>query len=289
MLSISNKLLIGAHTSIRGGVSQAVDLANSLGFTAMQIFTKNNNRWAASPLMESEIEAFKTKLKSSTIKFVQAHDSYLINLCATDEQLQLKSLTAFIDEIDRCQQLDIPYLNFHPGSHCGLGEEVGIKEIANAINIAHEKTPDAKVSSMLELTAGQGSAVGYKFEHIRDIIDLIEDKDRISVCIDTCHIFAAGYDLRSKEAFDKTIKHFDEVIGLDRLKCFHINDSKKGLGSKVDRHEHIGKGMIGLEGFENLMNDKRLKHIPKILETPKEKDMHEDIENINILLSLIKK
>ncbi len=279
--------LLGAHTSIRGGVSEAVDLAENLKFNAMQIFTKNNNRWYSKPLSEAEIKSYKEKLGKSGIKMVIAHDSYLINLCATDEAMLLKSIESFIDELTRCELLGIPYLNFHPGSHCGAGEEAGIKAIARSINLAHEHTPGFKVSSMLELTAGQGSAIGYKFEHIRDIIELVEEKDRMSVCIDTAHIFAAGYDIRDKESYDKTMEEFDRIIGIDRLKCFHFNDSKKALGSHVDRHDHIGQGLIGLQAFRNILNDKRLTAIPKILETPKGKEQLEDLENLKVLKSLI--
>jgi len=178
-------------------------------------------------------------------------------------------------------------LNFHPGAHGGAGEEDGIKLIAESLNIVHDKTKNFNVSSMLEVTAGQGSAVGYKFEHIRKIIDLVEQKQRMSVCIDTAHIFAAGYDIRTPETYEKTMKEFDNIIGLEKLKCFHMNDSKKELGSRVDRHDHIGKGFIGLEGFKNIMNDKKLERVPKILETPKGKEQLEDLENIKTLLNLI--
>jgi deoxyribonuclease-4 len=281
------KHLIGAHTSTSGGIGKAVDLAASLGFTAMQIFSKNNTRWSQRPFKQSEIDEFKSKLHSSPIKFVCVHDSYLINLCATNKLFKEKSDNAFVDEIERCFQLGIEYLNFHPGAHCGAGEKEGIKVIAEALNIAHFKTTGMKVSSMLEVTAGQGSALGYRFEHIREIIDLVEDKSRTSVCIDTAHIFAAGYDIRTPEAYKKTIKEFDDIIGLNKLKCFHMNDSKKLLGSRVDRHDHIGSGQIGLSGFKNIMNDKKLAHVPKILETPKGKEHLEDVENIRILNSLI--
>ena len=281
--------LLGAHTSIAGGVSKSVDLAEKLGFTAMQIFTKNNNRWFQNPLEEKEIELFKTKLKKSNINFVVSHDAYLINLCAIKEEILKKSRAAFFDELERCELLGIPYLNFHPGAHLGAGEEDGIKLIAESINITHQKTKGFKVSSMLEVTAGQGSSIGYRFEHLRDIIDLVEEKERMSVCIDTAHIFAAGYDIKDQKNYKKVIKDFDEIIGLERLKCFHMNDSKKELGSKVDRHVHIGKGFIGLEGFANIMNDKRLEKIPKILETPKGKEQLEDLENLEVLKSLIKK
>ena len=281
--------LLGAHTSIQGGVAESIPLAEKLKFTAMQIFTKNNNRWLAKPLGKEEIILFKSRIKNSTIKFVVAHDCYLINLCAKDKEILKKSRTAFFDELKRCELLEIPYLNFHPGSHGGLGEDGGIKLIAESLNIVHQKTKGYKVSSMLETTAGQGTAIGYRFEHLRKIIDLVEDKARMTVCIDTAHIFAAGYDIKNKKNYGKVIKEFDEIVGLDKLKCFHMNDSKKELGSRVDRHEHIGKGFIGKEGFAYIMNDKRLEHVPKILETPKGKECLEDLKNIKILKSLIKK
>ena len=193
-----------------------------------------------------------------------------------------------LDELERCELLEIPHLNFHPGSHLGAGEDDGIKLIAESINIVHNKTKGYKVSSMLETTAGQGTAIGYRFEQLQQIIDLVEQKERMTVCIDTAHIFAAGYDIKDSKNFKEAIKEFDEIIGLDRLKCFHLNDSKKPLGSRVDRHEHIGKGFIGEEGFSNIMNDERLREIPKILETPKGKEQLEDLENLKMLRGLIK-
>jgi deoxyribonuclease-4 len=280
--------LLGAHTSTSGGVSISVDLAGKLGFTAIQIFTKNNNRWFQKPFEEKEIEAFKTKLKNSKIRFVVAHDSYLINLCATDKEILKKSHIAFLDELERCELLGIPHLNFHPGSHLGAGEDDGIKLIAESINIAHNKTRGFMVSSMLETTAGQGTAIGYRFEQLQKIIELVEQKGRMTVCIDTAHVFAAGYDIKDPINFKKIIKEFDAIIGLERLKCFHMNDSKKELGSRVDRHEHIGKGFIGIEGFSNIINDERLREIPKILETPKGKEQLEDLENLKVLRGLIK-
>jgi deoxyribonuclease-4 len=280
--------LLGAHTSMAGGVSKAVERAEQLGFTAFQMFTKNNNRWQAKPLEEKEITRFKKLLSESNIGFVVSHDSYLINLCAKDENNLVKSRNAFVDELLRCEQLGIKYLNFHPGAHGGQGEEYGLKMIAESINWAHEQTPGINVSSMLEMTAGQGTNLGYTFEQMAKIIELVEDKKRMSVCIDTAHIFAAGYDIRSENGYEKTITDFNDIIGLDRLQCFHMNDSKKELGSRVDRHEHIGKGFIGLEGFSNIMNDERIAHVPKILETPKGKEQLEDIENLNVLRSLIR-
>ena len=283
---MNKKCLLGAHTSIAGGVSKSVDLAGKLGFSAMQIFTKNNNRWSAKPLDEDEINSFKSKLQNSKIEFVVSHDSYLINLCAKDKENLHKSRVAFIDELNRCEQLAIPFLNFHPGAHGGAGEEEGIKLIAESINISHENTKGYKVSSMLEMTAGMGTSIGHSFEQIKKIIDLIDEQERMSVCIDTAHIFAAGYDIVND--YENVFQKFDEIIGMDLLRCFHINDSKKELGSRVDRHEHIGKGFIGLKGFENIMNDDRLTGIPKILETPKGKDQLEDLENISVLKNLVK-
>lgn len=280
--------LLGAHTSTSGGVSKAVERAINLGFTAMQIFTKNNNRWLAKPLEQKEIKKFKINIENSNIKFVVAHDSYLINLCASNPELLEKSRVAFIDELTRCEQLGIPFLNFHPGSHTGRGEEEGLKVIAESINMAHDKTKDFKVNSMLEITAGQGTALGYRFEHIAKIIELVEPKERMSVCIDTAHLFAAGYDFRSKETYYKTMQDFDRIIGISKLECFHMNDSKKELGSRVDRHDHIGNGFIGIEGFRNIMNDEKLVSVPKILETPKGKDQLEDLENLEVLKNLMK-
>ena len=216
-----------------------------------------------------------------------SHDSYLINLCSSNPEILEKSQSAFIDELTRCELLGIPYLNFHPGSHTGRGEDDGLKVISDSINIAHSKTKGFNVSSMLEITAGQGTVLGYRFEQINKIIESIEEVERMSVCIDTAHMFAAGYDFRDEESYIKTMQEFDDIIGIDRLKCFHINDSKKELGSRVDRHENIGKGFIGLDGFRNIMNDKRLTTIPKILETPKGKEQLEDLENLEVLKNLI--
>lgn len=280
--------LLGAHTSTQGGVSKAVELASSLGFTAMQIFTKNNNRWESKQTSDEEAQRYKNLLAESSIKFVVSHASYLINLCAINKEILIKSRKAFIDELHRCEQLNIPHLNFHPGAHGGAGEEAGIKLIADSLNYCHSLTKDCKVNSMIEMTAGQGNSLGHTFDQVAEIIALVKDKRRISVCIDTAHIFAAGYDIRDKKTFRKILAEFDEKIGLERLQCFHINDSKKELGSRVDRHEHIGKGFIGLHGFTNIMNEKKLRHIPKILETPKGKEQLEDITNLSVLTSLIK-
>ena len=283
------KYLLGAHTLVSGGPASAIDKAENLGFTAIQIFTKNNNQYFARDLTEKEINDFRNKLSKSNIQFVVSHDSYLINLCAKDQTGLEKSRTSFIKELERCEQLGIPQLNFHPGAHVGQGEDYGIKLIAESLNFVHKKTKGFKTKSMIEATAGQGTTLGYTFEQLKQIIDLVEEPDRMTVCIDTCHIFAAGYNIRDPKEYKKIINDFDSIIGLDRLQCIHMNDSKKDLGSRVDRHEHIGKGFIGLEGFANIMNDKKIEHIPKILETPKGKDQKEDLKNIKVLLKLIKK
>lgn len=280
-------ILLGAHMSIAGGVHTAVDRATSIGCTALQVFTKNNNQWNGKPFTENDIALYKQKISSAEIAPVVSHDSYLINLCATNPDILKKSRAAFIDELERCEQLGIPLLNFHPGSHLGKGDDEGIKGICESMNIAHDATKNFKVKSVLEATAGQGTNVGYKFEHLRAIIDGVEHPERMAVCIDTCHIFAAGYDIATEKGYKETFKLFDEIIGLERLVAFHINDSKKELGSHVDRHEHIGKGAIGLEGFRFLMNDERFVNIPKILETPKSDDLHEDVENMKVLMGLL--
>ncbi len=288
-MSIYDKhILLGSHMSTSGGVHTAVDRAISIGCTALQVFTKNNNQWSAKPLAEEDIENYKRKIAKATITPVMAHDSYLINLCAMNPDTLERSRTAFIDELTRCEQLGIQLLNFHPGAHGGAGEEEGIKKVVESLNIAHERTEGFKVLSVVETSAGQGTAVGYKFEHLEKIVNGVDKPHRMAVCVDTCHIFAAGYDIRTEEKYEATFEEFDSIIGLHRLAAFHYNDSKKEFGSHKDRHEHIGKGMIGVAGFSHLMNDHRFADIPKILETPKSKDLHEDVENMKVLMGLIK-
>ena len=283
-----SNLLLGSHMSISGGIHLAVDRALSIGCTALQVFTKNASQWKSKPLDEVDIQNYKTKIAKASLGPVVAHDSYLINLCGSNVDILEKSRAAFIDELERCEQLGILLLNFHPGAHGGAGMEEGIKKIIESLNIAHEKTKGYKVLSVVETTAGQGTAVGSKFEEVAKIITGVEEPARMAVCIDTCHIFAAGYDIATKKGYKETMEIFDEIIGLEKLVAIHMNDSKKGLGLHVDRHEHIGKGMIGKEGFAILMNDTRLASVPKILETPKSEDLHEDVENIRLLKSLIK-
>jgi deoxyribonuclease-4 len=284
----NHKLLLGAHMSIAGGVHTAVERGERIGCTAIQMFVKNNSQWNGKRLTDEDVSAYKDLLAKSGIGSVVVHDTYLINLCARDRRILRKSRAALKEELNRCELLGVPYLNFHPGVHVGRGEEDGIKLVVESLNTIHEQTKGYRVFSVIETTAGQGTSLGYRFEQIRSIIDAVDDKTRLAVCVDTCHVFAAGYDISSEQGYERTFKDFDDIIGLENLAAFHINDSKRGLGSRVDRHEHIGKGRIGLLGFTLLMNDERFRRIPKILETDKGPDMKEDIENMNVLKGLIR-
>ena len=279
--------LLGAHMSIEGGVFNAPLRGKKIGCDVIQIFTKNNNRWESKKITDKEITAFKENLERTGIKAVASHDAYLINLASPNKDVYKKSLIAFYDEMQRAEALGLPYLVFHPGAHLGEGEDMGVKQIADSINLLLSKKPKINLILLLETTAGQGTNIGWRFEQLAKIINLIEQKEKIGVCIDTCHIFAAGYDITTEKGYTKTFEEFDKIIGLKRLRLFHINDSKKGLASRVDRHEHIGKGMLGLSAFRMLMNDKRFKDIPMILETPKGKEMEEDKINLSTLRSLI--
>jgi deoxyribonuclease-4 len=290
MAALNNStLLLGAHMSIAGGVATAVERGQRIGCATMQMFVKNNNQWKGKPLTDEDVSTYKKLLQESRIDPVVVHDTYLINLCAVDEEILKKSREALKDELDRCEALGVQYLNFHPGAHMGAGEEEGIKRIAESLNLIHQRTKGYGVRSVIEATAGQGTAIGYRFEHLRKIIDLVEERDRMAVCVDTCHVFAAGYDLSTERGYEETFREFDAVVGLDRLVAFHVNDSKRELGSRVDRHEHIGKGRIGMQGFSFLMNDTRFGNIPKILETPKGPEMEEDVENMRLLRGLVRK
>jgi deoxyribonuclease-4 len=283
-----NEPLIGAHESIAGGIHTAFDRAVSVGCRTLQVFTKNSNQWNVKPLTNEDIVNYKTAASKSTIAPVIAHDSYLINLCAVNPELRKKSLDAFIVELQRCEALGIRFLNFHPGAHTGQGEADGLRRIVEALDEAHARTPGYSVMSVLETTAGQGTTLGYRFEQLRMIIDNVDQSQRMAVCIDTCHIFAAGYDIRTPRMYEETMRQFDSIIGFQKLAAIHMNDSKKNLGSHVDRHEHIGMGAIGKNGFRSIMNDERLMKTPKILETPKGEDLKEDRLNLMRLKRLVR-
>jgi deoxyribonuclease IV len=280
-------LLIGTHVSINGGLHMACARAAAIGCTTMQVFTKNSSQWEGKPLADEDVETYKTAVGKSRIEPVFAHASYLINLCAVNPAVLHRSRDAFEDELRRCERLGFTGLILHPGAHMGTGEQEGLQRVAGSLNEVHEKTSRFQTLTILETTAGQGSSLGYRFEHLRTIVESVEHQERLAVCVDTCHLFAAGYPIHTEDGWEQTIREFDMIVGLPRLVAVHVNDSRKGLGSRVDRHEHIGKGHIGLEGFRLLMNDSRFARVPKILETEKSEDMHEDVENMAVLRSLV--
>ena len=276
---------IGAHVSASGGVFNAPKNAISIGAKAFALFVKNLRQWSAKPLDNETIKKFKDELEKSEIlpKHILPHDSYLINLGHPSKEKREKSLNAFIDELKRCEQLGLDRLNFHPGSHLKeISEEKCLEYISESMNEALRKSEGIKL--VIENTAGQGSNLGYKFEHLAYLIENSIDKQRVGVCIDTCHMFVSGYDIRTKEAYEKTMHEFDEIVGFEYLLGMHINDSKPELGSKKDRHECIGKGKIGIDGFKFIMNDERIDDIPMILETIDDSIWAEEIE---LLYSLI--
>jgi deoxyribonuclease-4 len=279
--------LLGAHMSIAGGVDKALLQGKKVDCQAIQIFTRSSRQWAAKPYSKEEIELFGINRKQTGIATVIAHNSYLLNLGSPDESLRKKSLLAFVDELERCETLAVSHLIAHPGAHLGAGEAAGIKTIARSLDEVHTACPGYNVKVTLEITAGQGSCLGYRFEQIGNIIDATRENDRLRVCFDTQHAFAAGYDIRTKEGYERTFDEFDEKIGLGLLAAFHLNDSKKELNSRVDRHEHIGKGGIGVQPFRRLVNDQRFWGIPMCLETPKGPELEEDRKNLTLLRNLL--
>jgi deoxyribonuclease-4 len=277
-------LLIGAHMSIAGGAEQAFPRGEAVGCTAMQVFTKNASQWKGKKLTAEEARAFRSAWERSPIGPVIAHDSYLINLAAPAEDNWNKSLAAFSDEMERCSALGIPALVMHPGAHLGTGEQAGLARIAEAFSRIFAEAPEG-VTVLLENTAGQGTYLGGRFEHLAEIMDRVP-RGRFGICFDTCHAFAAGYDVSSPEGYGATMTEFDRLLGVGLIGAFHVNDCKKGLGSHVDRHEHIGQGAIGREGFRLLMRDPRFLETPKILETPKGEDNEFDLMNLAVLREL---
>ena len=282
-----NKVLLGAHQSIAGGVEKALQRGQDVGCDVVQIFVKTPNRWASKALEKKDVTAFDEAVAETGIWPVFAHSLYLINLATPDDALWEKSLAALKDDLERCEMLGLPGLVIHPGSHRGSGEQAGLARIAAGLDEVHARLPGYEVQVWLEITAGQGDHLGYSFPQLRAMIDGVRAPERLGVCFDTAHAFAAGYELRTREGYEGTWEAFDAELGMDRLKAIHLNDSKKDLGSRVDRHEHIGQGLLGLEPFRFLVNDSRFRGIPMTLETDKGPDLAEDRENLQMLRGLI--
>jgi len=260
---------LGAHLSIAGGLPRAVDRAEASGCEALQVFTKSAGQWRAREIPDEEIALFRRRVRETKIGPVVAHNSYLINLAAADPELRRKSITALREELDRAEALGLDGLVMHPGSYTSGTEAGGLRLIAEGLAEIFESRPEAKTRVLLEHTAGQGTNLGHRFEHLGEIIERLGGTRRIGVCLDTCHLIAAGYDICSEEGYDTTFRLFGRIVGFRRLKAFHFNDSKKPCGSRVDRHEHIGKGCLGLEPFRRILNDPRFARLPMLLETPK--------------------
>lgn len=285
--------ILGAHQSIAGGYYKAVEAAARCGCDCVQLFTKNNNQWRAKPLVDDDAEKFQAALKRLNISHPLSHDCYLINLAAAGDDLWQKSIDAFAIELERAERLGIPYVVTHPGAFTTTSEAEGLDRIVAALDEVHARVGELKVSTLLENTAGQGSNLGWRFEHLASIIDRVKHPERVAVCIDTCHLFAAGYAFSTESDYKATMKELDKLIGIKLVKAIHLNDSKRELGSRVDRHEHIGQGKIGLEGFRLLLNDSRFAKVPMYLETPKENAEGEpdgerlDRENLEVLRGLV--
>ena len=279
--------LLGSHQSIAGGVEKALARGQEVGCDTIQIFVKSPNRWVSKPIADENVAAFKDALAETGIWPVFAHSLYLVNLATSDEVLWQKSLDALTDDLERCELLGLPGLVMHPGSHKGAGEPAGIARIAAGLDEVHARLPGYGVQVWLENTAGQGDHLGYRFEQLQAMIEGVQEPERLGACFDTAHAFAAGYELRTPEGAAATWTEFDETLGLGQLKAIHLNDSKRDLGSRVDRHEHIGQGLLGLEAFRLLLNDARFLGVPMTLETAKSPDLSEDKENLAVLRGLI--
>lgn len=277
--------LIGAHMPTTGGLYKAITSGHEIGCTAVQLFTASPRQWRARPLSEEDITAFARAREETGIHTVISHDSYLINLAAPNEDILQRSREAFLDELQRAEALGIPWVVTHMGAYLDSSEEEGLRVLGESVRLLLQQTEGMKAGIALETTAGQGTNLGYRFEHLARIIEMAGGSERVGVCFDTCHVFVAGYDIRTPEAISATLDEFDRVIGLDRLKVIHVNDAKKPLGSRVDRHEHIGDGELGKETFRILLQEPRLTHIPVILETPEAEKMHP--ENLRRLKELL--
>jgi deoxyribonuclease-4 len=272
----------GAHMSIAGGHDRAVRAAHAVGFATVQLFTKGNNQWKAKPLGEDQIAAFRAILAETGVTDPVAHNSYLINLASPDEALWMKSIDAMTIEVERGEALGIRDLVIHPGAHVGSGEEAGLARIARGLDEVQRRTRGVALTIDLETTAGQGTCLGHRFEHLGRLLDLVAEPERLGVCVDTCHIFAAGYPLGTAEEYNATIDALDRAVGTGRVRVLHLNDSRRERGSRVDRHAGIGRGLMGLEPFRHLVNDPRFAAVPMVLETPKGIEQGEDLDAVNL-------
>lgn len=261
--------LLGAHMSSAGGLYQALTRAKQYGCETVQLFTKAPSQWKGKPVADGEAEQFRSTLEETGLRFPIVHDSYLINLASPDDALWRKSIAVFVDEIARAEKIGADYLVMHPGAHLGAGEEVGIDRVARALDEVHSRCPDVHVQVLIETTAGQGTTLGHRFEQLAAILQRVKSSERLGVCVDTCHLFAAGYPLSPRKEYLKTMRLFDQLIDVERIRAFHLNDSAKALGSRVDRHAHIGRGQIGVEPFQLILNDRRFRRLPMLIETPK--------------------
>ena len=279
---------LGAHMSTSGGVWKALERGQSIGCEAVQIFVKSNMRWMGSAHSPKDVTLFGEGCKTGKFACVFGHTGYLINLGSPPGSNRDNSIKSLIQEIEFATALDLPFLVMHPGAHLGHGEEKAIERIVAALDEVFSVTKKSRVRIALENTAGQGSCLGHRFEHLAEIFSRVKKPERLAVCIDTCHLFAAGFDIRTRKGWDATMKQIDNMIGLKQVVAFHLNDSKTDLGSRVDRHAHIGEGKIGLEGFRAAVNDARFKKHPACLETPKSDDLHEDVKNLGVLRKLRK-
>jgi deoxyribonuclease IV len=282
--------IFGAHMSIAGGCDRAVRAAHAVSFTAVQLFTKNNNQWTAPALSDAHVAAFRSALLETGIEGPVAHTSYLINLASPDDTLWRKSIDAMTIEVERCAALSINDLVVHPGSHTGAGEQAALKRVARGLDQVHRRTRGVSVTIDLETTAGQGTNLGYRFEHLQCILQFVKQPERLGVCVDTCHVFAAGYSLTTPKEYDETIGRLAQCVPLDRVRVWHLNDSRRDRGSRVDRHAAIGAGCMGLAPFRHLVNDARFRDVPMILETPKGIEDGEDLDarNLRVLRRLVR-
>ena len=278
---------LGAHMSISGGLHLAIDRAAAAGCGVLQIFTRNSNQWKGKPVSEADAALFREKFAASGLHEIISHDIYLINLASPPGETRDKSLAAFRDELETCARLGVKKVVMHPGSHLADSPETGLARVVAAFDQLFSEVPQFEGQVLIETTAGQGSNLGRTFEELQTIISASKFPDKFGVCFDTCHTFAAGYDTATAEGYADTMEQFDRLIGLERLQCFHFNDSKKGLGSRVDRHEHIGQGALGLNPFRFILNDPRFATVPKILETPKGDNEDMDAVNLGILRGLV--